>query len=96
MFPSAIFVLWWVGLIVTLLVFVPLAVYLLHNTWRAARSIEVYARESLVAAGGIAGNTKNISALDATIAIAVEILGTAGAVEKKLETVASVLAGRAR
>ena len=90
------YTLWWIGLIVTLVVFVPLAVYLLHRTWRAARAIQIYAREALVAAGGIAGNTQHISALDTTIQVATAILDTAGAVEKKLGTVATVLAQRAR
>ena len=94
-FPPAVYTIWWIGLILTLVVFVPLAVYLLHNTWRAARSIQFYAREALTAAGGIAGNTKHIPALDATISTAGEILGAAGDVEKKLGTIATVLAQRA-
>lgn len=95
LFPPAVFVLWWIGLIVTLVVFVPLAVYLLHNTWRAARSIQIYAREALVAAAGIAGNTQHIPALDQTIAGAGEVLGAAVSVDKKLGTIATVLAQRA-
>ena len=93
--PDAVFTIWWVGLIATLLIFVPLAVYLLHRTWRAARSIERYAAEALEAATGIAGSTTHIPALDTTIAVAVEMLDTAGAVSSKLATVADVLARRA-
>ena len=93
--PPAVYTIWWIGLIATLVIFVPLAVYVLHSTWRAARSIERYAREALAAAGGIAGNTQHIPALDATISTAGEVLEAAGAVEKKLGTIATVLAQRA-
>ncbi len=93
--PSAVYVIWWIGLIVTLVVFVPLAVSLLHRTWRAARSIEKYAAAALTAAGGIAGNTANIVALDATISVATDRLDSAGRVVEKLDTVATVLADRA-
>ena len=41
------------------------------SAWRAARSIQIYARESTaVAAGGIAANTAQIVALDDTIGVA--------------------------
>ena len=93
--PPAVYAIWWAGLLVTLLVFVPLAVYLLHRTWRSARSIQRYAAETLQAAGGIARNTATLGALDATIAGAGELLTTAGAVERKLNTVATVLEERA-
>ena len=92
--PQAVYTIWWAGLIVTLVVFVPLAVYSLHRTWRSARSIQRYAAETLRAAGGIARNTGNIKALDATILVAGEMLGAAGAVERKLDTVATVLEER--
>ena len=94
MIPDAVYTIWWIGLILTLVVFVPLAVYSLHRTWRAARSIQRYAAETLQAAAGIARNTANISALDSTINFATEVLGAAGAVERKLNTVASVLEER--
>lgn len=94
--PAAVYTIWWVGLIVTLVVFVPLAVYLLHRTWRSARSIQRYAAETLQAAGGIARNTATIKALDATIAVAGDMLVTAGGVERKLDTVATVLEERSQ
>ena len=93
--PNAVYVIWWVGLIVTLVVFVPLAVYLLHRTWRAARSIQWYAGEALTAAAGIAGNTKYVPALDDTISVAGQMLGVAGGIVNKLDTAATVLAERA-
>jgi hypothetical protein len=94
--PDAVYTIWWIGLIVTLVVFVPLATYLLHRTWRAARSIQRYAAEALQASGGIARNTSNVRALDRTIDIATDMLGAAGAVERKLDTVATVLEQRCR
>ena len=95
MIPQTVFVIWWVGLIVTLVLFVPLSVYYLHRTFKAARSIQRYAAEALKAAAGIAGNTQHIAALDSTIAVAGQILGTAGSVAGKLDTVANVLEQRA-
>lgn len=94
MIPDAVYTIWWIGLVLTLVVFVPIAVYSLHRTWRSARSIQRYAAETLQAAAGIARNTANISALDTTINVATEVLGAAGAVERKLNTVASVLEER--
>jgi hypothetical protein len=94
--PDAVYTIWWAGLIVTLVVFVPLAVYLLHRTWRSARSIQRYAAETLQAAGGIARNTSNIVALDATIGVAGDMLVAAGAAERKLDTVATVLEERSQ
>ena len=102
--PAAVYTIWWIGLIVTLVVLVPLAVYLLHRTWRAARSIQRYAAETLQAAGGIARNTAvitaniagNITALDVTIGVAGDMLVAAGSAERKLDTVATVLEERSR
>src|ERR1700730_171195 len=94
--PDAVFTIWWAGLIITLVVFVPLAVYSLHRTWRSARSIQRYAAETLRAAGGIARNTAKISALDSTIAGAGDMRRAAGAVERKLDTVATVLEERSQ
>ena len=94
--PAAVYTIWWVGLLLTLIVFVPLAVYSLHRTWQSARSIQRYAAEALQAAAGIERNTRNVRALDDTIAIATDMLGVAGAVERKLDTVASVLEQRCR
>src|SRR5215813_15227122 len=95
MIPEAVYTIWWIGLVLTLVVFVPLAVYSLHRTWRSARSIQRYAAETLQAAGGIARNTANIKALDATIGVGSDMLSVAAATEKKLSTVAVVLTERA-
>ena len=92
--PPAVYVLWWIGLIITLLVFVPLSVYLLHRTFVAARSIRRYADDALTAAAGIAGNTKYIPALDSTIGVGSAMVGVAGQISAKLDTAATVLAQR--
>ena len=96
LFPPAVFTLWKIGLVLTFVVFIPLAVYLLHATFRAARSIERYAHDTLEAAGGIATHTAAIPALDDTIAVATYILEATEAVEAKLATIADVLGQRAR
>ena len=93
--PHEVFAIWWAGLILTLVVFVPLSVYLLHRTWVAARSINRYAAEALTAAAGIAGNTKYIPALDDTIAVGSAMVGVGGQIAAKLDTAATVLAQRA-
>lgn len=95
MIPPAVYTIWWIGLILTLLVFVPLSVLLLHRTWRAARSIQLYAADALAAAAGIAGNTQHIPALTTTIGVATEMLDAAGSIEQKLDAAATVLAQRA-
>lgn len=93
--PTAVYNIWWIGLIITLVVFVPMSVYLLHRTWIAARSIQRYAAEALTAAAGIAGHTKYIPALNDTITVAGSMLGAAGGIVTKLDTAATVLAQRA-
>lgn len=93
--PPVVFLIWWTGLILTLVIFVPLAVYYLHRVWKAAHLIQGYAADTLKAAAGIAGNTQHIPALDTTIAVASQILGTAGNVAGKLGTIADVLEQRA-
>jgi hypothetical protein len=86
---------WAAGLAITLVVFVPLSVILLHRLWRAARSIQIYARAALTAAAGIAANTGNIGALDDTIQTAGAVLSTASAIEQKLNGATALLARRA-
>ena len=87
---------WWAGLLITLFVFVPLSVLLLHRLWQVSRSIQLYAAAALEAAGGIAGNTAHIGALDQTIEVASSILATAGSIEQKLGAATGALAQRAQ
>ena len=93
--PSVGYTIWWIGLGITLLLFVPLSVYLLNRTFVAARSINRYAAEALTAAAGIAGNTQHIPALDATVAVGAAMIEVAGQIAGKLDTAATVLAQRA-
>jgi len=95
MFPPAVYTLWWIALVLTLVLFVPMAVYYLHRTFMAALSIKRYSADALTAAAGIAGNTQHIVALDDTIGVATQILGAAGSVAGKLDTIANVLETRA-
>jgi hypothetical protein len=94
--PPAVYTIWWATLVVTVVGFVPLAVYLLHRTWQAARSIQRYAADTEVAVRGIAENTRHIAALDTTISVAGELLHAAGSVERNLDTVARTLGARVR
>lgn len=94
--PSPVWTIWTVGLVVTLAVWVPVAIYSLHRTWRAAQSIRTYAAEALQAAAGIVEHTKPIAALGTTIDVATDMVGTASAVAQKLEAIAGLLASRVK
>jgi hypothetical protein len=94
--PDAVFTIWTIGLVVTLVVWVPVAIYSLHRVWRAAQSIERYAAATLTAAAGIVQHTAAIAALSDTIGVATDMVATAGAVEQKLGAVTDLLASRAR
>ena len=93
--PTAVYVIWWITLIVAVVAVVPLAWYLLHRAFKAARQIEHYAARSLEAGVGIAGNTANIAALKETIGVATGILGTATAIEEHTGVIEQALASRA-
>lgn len=92
--PVAVFVIWWLMLIVSVLVVVPLVWYLLHRAYKAARQIERYAAKSLEGGVGIAGNTANIVALNDTIAVATNVLATARAIEEHSGVIEQALASR--
>jgi hypothetical protein len=93
--PTAVYVIWWVTLIVAVVVVLPLAWYLLHRAFTAARQIERYAARTLVAGVGVAGNTANIAALKDTIGVATGILATAAAIEGHSGVIEGALASRA-
>jgi len=84
---------WAITLAVVTVVIVPLAVYLLHRTLRAARSIERYTRESLDAGVGIASNTGAIAALDDAIRAASALLEAAEALKRQTAEVSEAVAG---
>lgn len=96
MMPPEVYTIWAVGLWVTLLVWVPIAVYSLHRTWRAAQSIRRYAADALQAAAGIVDNTRPIAALGSTIDVATDMVATAADVERKLDAIAGLLASRVK
>lgn len=91
--PQAVFVLWAILLIVTVLL-LPLIVSLLHRTWKASRNIERYFKEMLEAGLGVAGNTAHIKALDDTIGVASGILEVAGDIDGHADALKNTLAGR--
>ena len=91
---QAVYVIWWIVLIVAILA-VPVLVILLHRTWRAARSIERYFAEMKEAGRGIAGHTGHIEALEETIGVAGSMLEVAGAIDQHAETIETTLAARA-
>jgi len=84
---------WAITLAVVTVVIVPLAIYLLHRTLRAARSIERYTREALAAGVGIASNTGAIAALDDTIRAASALLEAAEALKRQTAEVSDAVAG---
>ena len=92
--PGAVYVLWIIALVLVLLV-VPIAVYYLHRLLSDGLHIKRYTAEMLTAGLGIAGNTQHIPALESTIQVATEILGTAGAIDQHSGAIENLLASRA-
>lgn len=91
---QVILILWTILLVVTVLL-LPLIVSLLHRTWLASRSIEIYFKEMLEAGLGIADNTEHVKALNDTISVASGMLEVAGDINSHAETIKDTLAGRA-
>lgn len=85
----------WMILLIVAVVLLPFIIRLLHKTLTAARSIERYLKEMKEAGLGIAGNTEHIKVLNSTIDVAVDILGSAGEINKNAETIKVTLAERA-
>jgi len=80
---------------VTIVVVVPIAVYLLHRLLRAALSIRRYTAEALVAGLGIARNTVAVSALDDTVKLGGELGAVAGSIRRHSAAIEKTLADRA-
>jgi len=93
--PSVIYVIWGTVLAIVVFVIVPLAIGLLQRTLNAALSIRRYFAEMLAAGVGIAENTASVSALNDTIAVAVDMINTAGQLKEHSGTIAQVLSQRA-
>lgn len=94
--PPIVYTLWWIGLALGFLVFLPTAVFWLSTLWRTSSSIRRYARECAEAAEAIERNLQALPALDTTIAVATEVLTAAEAVAGKLDAAATALEARAR
>lgn len=77
--PNAVYVLWWILLIVVVLA-IPYLVYLLHKAWGMAHSIDLYCEEILKAGDGIAHHTENIKSLNKTVVVVREMLPSAGTI----------------
>jgi hypothetical protein len=76
--PGAVLVLWWITLILTVVLIVPLTVRFLHRTLAAARAIQRYAVDTRAAAEGIVANLGGAAALDEALATAGALLQRAG------------------
>ena len=87
--------LWWITLLTTLLVFIPLTVVLLHRLWSAAAKIQRYALEARRAVEGIVSNTADVAALGETVRAGSRMIDVAGGVAEKLDGVADVVEKRA-
>ena len=90
----AVSVLWTILLVITVLL-LPYIIYLLHTTWKAARSIQQYFAEMRDAGIGVAGNVEHVNALNDTISVASAMLGVAGNINEHAETIKDTLGGRA-
>jgi hypothetical protein len=93
--PDIVYWIWGLVLFVAIFVILPIVAYLLNRTWLAAQHIEGYLAEMRDAGTGIAKNTGNIKALDNTIGVATQILGTADSINQHAATIETTLAARA-
>ncbi len=93
--PGLVALIWGVMLLVTVVVVVPVVVRLLHRVYLAARQLEHDTARALAGGVGIAGNTANIEALQSTIEVATDILGSSRSIEGHAATIESAMAGRA-
>jgi len=92
--PDIVYWIWGITLAIAVFVILPIALYLLHRTWLAARNIERYFAEMRDAGVGIAGNTAHIKALDDTIAVATQILQTSSQIKEHTGAIETTLVGR--
>jgi len=89
-----VLVLWWIALGLTVLVIVPLALWLLHRARKAATDIRILTAETLEAGRGIASHTVMIPALDVTIERAGPLVEKAGAIREATGDLERVLRER--
>jgi hypothetical protein len=93
--PVAVYVIWWIMLVVAVVVVLPVVVWLLHRILTAARSIKSYTETTLEAGVGIVHNTASVAALRDTIAVATQLLESAKAIEEHAAIIQKVLTERA-
>lgn len=93
--PAGVYFAWWTGLIVVVAL-VPLAIYLLHRTLRAALSIRRYLAEMEQAGARIAANTGAAGALQETRDGAGALLSGAAKLERHSGQFAEELTRRAQ
>ncbi|MBI5033735.1 MAG: hypothetical protein HZB51_24725 [Chloroflexi bacterium] len=92
--PDLVYWIWGLTLAIAIFVILPLVAYLLNRTLLAAKHIEGYLADMRDAGTGIAQNTSNIKALDTTINVATQILGTADSINQHAATIETTLASR--
>lgn len=91
---TTITVIWWIALILTVVVVLPLAVYLLNRTLRAARKIEYSLARARDAGSGIARNTAEAEQLNTTLNAAPGLLEPAAGIERGSATLTRTLTER--
>ncbi len=93
--PDSVYFIWQTVLIIVTVAIVPLAIFLLQRTLRAALNIKRYFAEMLTAGVVIAENTSSITALNDTIKVATGMVGTSAKLDEHSATIATVLSDRA-
>jgi hypothetical protein len=92
--PSTVIVIWWIALILTVLVVLPLAVYLLQRTLTAARQIEGNLARARDAGVGISRNTAETRQLNTTLEAAPVLIDSASNIRTGSEALTRTLVGR--
>lgn len=92
--PTTVISIWWGALVLTVLMVLPLAVYLLHRTLTAARQIEYNLAQARDAGAGIQRNTSEASQLNTTLEAAPVIIQSASNIEDGSEALTRTLASR--
>lgn len=93
--PPAVLILWWIAAVLTAVVIVPVAVYLLHRLWLVARDIRRFSAGALRGAEGIESHVGRLGALDRTLELGGSLVERGAALERASAEVAEILAERA-
>jgi hypothetical protein len=92
--PTSVIVIWWIALILTAVVVLPLAVYLLNRTLRAARQIEYNLARARESGRGLAANTAATEQLNQTLSAAPALLEPAAGIEQRTGELTRTLTSR--